>query len=392
MEHVVIVGGGLTAAHAVETFRAEGFSGGLTLLCEESHLPYERPPLSKGYLLDGEELDETTVHDAAWYSDHEVEVRRGSPASGLDLERRTVYADGVEFSWDAILLATGAAPFIPPIQGIDHALTLRTREDARALKAELRPGREIAIIGAGWIGLEVAAAARQRGCAVTVVEQGDLPLGRILGSRIANYVRVLHGGHGVDLRLAAEVTAVRTDDSGHVVGLATDSGEVNADVVVNATGVRPRVELAVAAGLRAEHGIETDERFHASASGVFAAGDVANVWHVPSDHRLRVEHWDNAIRQGQAVAKSMLGADSRFDWHPYFFTDQFEFSMEYVGHAAPTDQVEIRGDMDQHEFVAYWLRNGILTAAMNVNTWDVNERLRELIGTRLSPSDLDGVL
>lgn len=387
MDHVIIVGGGLTAASAVETLRDEGFTGGIILLCEEAHLPYERPPLSKGYLLDSEQLDATRVHDAGWFEDRGVEVRVGAPASHLDVEKRTVYADGVDFSYDSLLIATGASPRRLPIEGIEHGMNLRTLEDAVRLKTELVSGRHVAIIGGGWIGLEVAAAARQRGCEVTVVEMGDLPLVGVLGNRLAEYIRDLHESHGVTLKLGTSVESVRVED-GKVLGLTTSAGPVDADVVVAATGVEPRVDLAQEAGVEVGNGIEVDERFRTSAPHVFAAGDVANTWHEVFEGRLRVEHWDNAMRQGKAAARSMLGQDARFDWQPYFFTDQFDFSMEFVGHPGPSDTVEIRGDMSQHQFIAYWLDGDRVTAGMNVNIWDVNDKLREMIGSRVSVEDL----
>ena len=374
MDKVVIVGAGLAAASCVETLRDEGYDGAITLLGREARLPYERPQLSKD-MLKGSEF--ALLHDAGWYDDRRVDVRLDGTVSSLDLTDGT--AAGVPF--DALLLSTGAVARIPPIPGVEKAWTLRTVEDAERLKAALRPGQRVVLVGGGWIGLEVAAAATEAGCQVTVLEVAELPLANVLGPEIARSLVDLHRSHGVEIRTQVSVSGI--EDGGVRVGEEL----LPADVVLVSTGAAPSVELAQSAGLRVENGIVVDEHLRSSDPRVLAAGDVALATHTRWGP-LRVEHWDNAIRQGRLAARSMLGQDAVYDWQPYFFTDQFEFSMEYVGHSSPTDRVVVRGDLAGQEYVAYWLDGTTLTAAMNVNVWDVNDQLREMVGTQVDPESL----
>lgn len=379
MDHVVIVGAGLAAVHAVETLRTEGYTGSLTVVGAEPHLPYERPQLSKD-LLKGSDF--SLAHEADWYAARDVEMLTSTRATGLDLDDAVVTLEtGRRLPFDAALLATGALPRIPDLAGISSARVLRTIEDAEDLKASLVPGARVALVGGGWIGLEVAAAARQAGCEVTVLEMAELPLGNVLGAEVAGLLAGLHARHGVEIRTGATVEGL--EHGGVRVG-----GElVEADLVVVAVGAVPDTSLAEIAELEVGNGIVVDEHLRASDQRVYAAGDVALARHVTLGP-LRVEHWDNAIRQGRLAALGMLGRDDVYDWQPYFFTDQFEFSMEYVGRSAAQDEVVLRGDVEAFEFIAYWLRDGILTAAMNVGIWDVNDRLREMIGRRLDPAEL----
>jgi len=239
-------------------------------------------------------------------------------------------------------------------------------------------------VGGGWIGLELAAAAREGGMEVTVLEMAPLPLGQVLGETVARYLVDLHTRHGVEIRTGVTVESIETTD-GRPSGVVTTDGVLPADLVVVAIGAAPVTALAEAAGLavtepKAGGGITIDEHLRTSAPHIWAAGDVANATHTRLGP-LRVEHWDNAIRQGKAVARSMLGQDVSYDWEPYFYTDQFDFGMEYVGRGSPSDDVEIRGSLESGEFIAYWLDGDTITAGMNVNIWDVNDQLRELVGT-----------
>lgn len=381
MDRIVVIGAGLTAANAAETLREEGFAGEVTLVGAEPVLPYERPPLSKEVLQGRGEFD--VLHDARWYGDREIRVVTGTEATALDLESRTVeLATGQSLAYDGLLLATGADPRVPTIPGGQRALTLRTHADEQELRSRFVEGSRLVTIGGGWIGLEVAAAARQAGMDVTVLERGALPLAKVLGREIAAHLRVLHEGHGV--QVLTEVDALEVTDT----GVRTSSGDVDAEVVVAAIGVEPAVELAAAAGIAVTDGVVADTRFQTSDPHVWAAGDVALVTHATLGP-LRVEHWDNAIRQGKAVARAMLGQEIGYDWQPYFFTDQFEFSMEYVGHSSPSDSVAVRGDLENNEFIAYWLDDAqVVTAAMNVGIWDVNDTLRDMVGTSVSPAEL----
>jgi 3-phenylpropionate/trans-cinnamate dioxygenase ferredoxin reductase subunit len=385
IEQIVIIGGGLTAANAVETLRQEGFTGSLTLVGREPHLPYERPPLSKDYLMGKKGADDLPPLDTAWYDEHDVTVLTGTEATAIDPAARTVSLDdGATVAYDALLLATGAEPRVPDLPGADAASYLRTKEDSDRLKAAIAAGGKAVLVGGGWIGLELAAAAREGGMEVTVLEMAPLPLGQVLGETVARYLVDLHTRHGVEIRTGITVESIETTD-GRPSGVVTTDGVLPADLVVVAIGAAPVTALAEAAGLavtepKAGGGITVDEHLRTSAPHIWAAGDVANATHTRLGP-LRVEHWDNAIRQGKAVARSMLGQDVSYDWEPYFYTDQFDFGMEYVGRGSPSDDVEIRGSLESGEFIAYWLDGDTITAGMNVNIWDVNDQLRELVGT-----------
>jgi 3-phenylpropionate/trans-cinnamate dioxygenase ferredoxin reductase subunit len=364
--NIVVVGGGLAAANAVEELRTQGYTGEVTLVGAEPHLPYERPPLSKGLLLGSAEPDSVFVHDAGWYADHEVDVRLGRPVDGIDLEVSRIHVGEESIGYDRLLLATGATPRrlrVADESGAPVAY-LRTLDDALALKERL--GGHVVVVGAGWIGLEVAAAAREAGADVTVVEQADQPLQAVLGPELGEVFADLHRERGVDLRLAAPVD----------VGTLAD-----ADLVVVGIGAVPADELARKAGLDCQDGVLVDARLRASEPHVYAAGDVARHDH-PTLGRLRVEHWDAAIHQGRAAARAMLGDDAPYDRLPYFFTDQYDLGMEYVGHVGPEgyDEVIVRGDKAARRLVAYWLRGGIVVAGMHLNEWDATDGLRAAIG------------
>lgn len=383
MDRIVVIGAGLAAANAVETLREEGYEGELTVVGAEPVLPYERPPLSKEVLQGAKEFE--VLHEAQWYGERDVRVITDTEVAALDLQARTAtLSTGETLRYDAALYATGAQPRTLDIPGGERALLLRTHADEQLLRSRFAEGTRLVTIGGGWIGLEVAASARQQGVDVTVLEHFPLPLENVLGREIAEHLRALQESHGVVIRTGVDALEL-TDD-----GVLTSEGEVAADVVLAAVGVTPRVGLAEAAGLAVGNGVIADTSFRTSDPHVWAAGDVALVTHATLGP-LRVEHWDNAIRQGKAAARAMLGQDVRFDWQPYFFTDQFEFSMEYVGYSSPDDAVEIRGDMASNEFIAYWLGGDdgrTVTAGMNVGIWDVNDTLREMVGTSVDPGQL----
>jgi 3-phenylpropionate/trans-cinnamate dioxygenase ferredoxin reductase subunit len=382
-QSVVVIGGGLAAANAVETLRGSGFEGSITLVGREPHPPYERPPLTKSFLSGAKPIEAAFPHDSAWYDAQRIRLLSDTAAVGVDRDARTVSLDtGETLTYDALLLATGASPRVPDIPGAKSAHYVRTIADSEGLKAAFERGGRVAIVGGGWIGLEVAAAARGYGLEVTVIEQFDLPLGHILGPDVATYLRDLHVRSGVDVRTGVTVSAISPD------GVETSAGPVPADIVVVAVGVTPDTALAQAAKLEVDNGIVVDEHLRTFDPRILAAGDVANATNTALGKRLRVEHWDNAIRQGRLAARVILGEDAAYDWQPYFYTDQFDFGMEYVGHSSPSDAVEIRGSLADGEFIAYWLSGRTVTAAMNVNIWDVNDRLRELVGTEVEPAEL----
>jgi len=381
----VVVGGGLAGAKAVEALRERGFAGRLVLLAAEPHLPYERPPLSKDYLRTGEKLDDAFVHDEGWYAEHDVDVRTGTRATAVDRDTHEVVLEGGErVPYDRLLLATGSSPRRLDLPGVDRpgVLTLRTIEDSDELRAALQPGRHVVLIGGGWIGLEVAAAAREAGADVTVLESLDLPLVRVLGPRVAQVFADLHREHGVDLRTGVQVEEVQGDGSGATGVRLGDGAVVPADTVVVGIGAAPNVELARDAGLAVDNGVTADAVGRTSDPDVFAVGDVANVEHPFLGQRVRVEHWANALNQPQVVVAAMLDQDGPEPELPYFCTDQYDLGMEYHGLGAPDDDVVVRGDLERREFVAFWLRDGRVTAGMNVNVWDVGDGVKALIRSR----------
>ena len=387
-EPFVIVGGGLTAAHTASQLRESGYDGDIVLFAAEQHLPYERPPLSKGYLLGNDERDKVFVHDASWYVEHDVDVRVGTEVEAIDPGGHTVTAGGSTTSFAKLLLATGASPRRLPAadESGGPVAYLRVIEDTERLKDAFREGARIAVLGAGWIGLEAASAARAAGADVTVLESLDLPLLRVLGPEVAAVFADLHREHGVDLRLGAKVSGF--ERSGDGITLTVDAGDpVEADLLLVGIGVGPNTALAEAAGLDVDNGVLVDQHLRTSAPDVLAAGDVANAWHPVLGRRVRVEHWDNAIQQGKAAARSMLGEDVSYDRLPYFFTDQYDLGMEYVGHADPADvdEVVIRGDTTgDRVFTAYWVKDGTVVAGMHANDWDAIDGIRDQVGKPLN--------
>ncbi|AFT99701.1 NAD(P)/FAD-dependent oxidoreductase [Nocardia brasiliensis] len=400
-QRFVIVGGGLAAAKLAEALRANDFPGSVTMIGAEEHLPYERPPLSKEHLLGKKALAEFTVDPAQWYRDHNVDLRLGTTVTGLDPAAKTVeLPDGSTVAYDKLALATGSTPRTLSIPGADapNVYTLRTINDSDTL-IELfgSAAQRIVIIGAGWIGLEVAAAARAAGVEVTIVESAEQPLLGALGPEMGEVFAELHRSHGVDLRLGAQISEITTRE-GIATDLATgvkldDGSTIEAEAVLVAVGARPNVELAEAAGLSVDGGVLVDAHLVTSDADIVAVGDIAAQQHPVLDRRIRVEHWANALNQPAVAAATMLGKQATYDRLPYFFTDQYDLGMEYTGYAAPGDYARVvtRGDVAGREFVAFWLDgdNRVL-AGMNVNVWDVTDRIKELIldGAPVDPDAL----
>jgi 3-phenylpropionate/trans-cinnamate dioxygenase ferredoxin reductase component len=385
-EPFVIVGGGLAGAKAAQTLRGEGYEGPLVLLAAEPENPYERPPLSKGYLLGTAEREKARVHDAGWYAAHDVDLRTGVRATGLDPAAHRVTLDtGEEVPYAKLLLATGSSARRLPVPGadLDGVRYLRTLADSDRLLADLSDGgRNVVIVGAGWIGLEVTAAARHHGNAVTVVEPQPTPLHAVLGAEMGQVFARLHRSHGVDLFTDVTVRELR-GSGGRVGSVVTDvHAGLPADVVVVGVGAIPNTELAASAGLEVDNGVVTDHALRTSAPDIFAAGDVASAFHPLYGRHVRVEHWANALNQGPAAARSMLGQEVSYERVPYFFTDQYDLGMEYSGLAGPGDTVVCRGNPDDGEFIAFWTADGRVTAGMNVNVWDVTEPIQQLIRSR----------
>src|SRR5581483_6103380 len=380
----VIVGASLAGARAAGELREHGFDGRVILIGAESGWPYERPPLSKDYLRGESEREKAYVHPQDYYSEHEIELRSETEASAIDPAARTVtLAGGEELSFDKLLLTTGAEPRRIPVAGADleGIHYLRTMADSDALRERLANGARMAVVGAGWIGTEVAASARQKGAEVTLIDPLNVPYENILGEEIGTFYRDVHAEAGVDLLFGDGVQSFEGD--GRLARVRTTGGQtVECDLAVVGIGVTPRTDLAHVAGLEVGDGIVVDASLRTSNPNVFAAGDVASAWHPFFGEHVRVEHWANALNQGPAAAAAMLGDKAPYDRIPYFFSDQYDVGMEYSGHATSWDEVVFRGDRDGGEFVAFWLRDGRVIAGMNVNVWDANDHVQALIRSK----------
>ncbi|MBV9794394.1 MAG: FAD-dependent oxidoreductase [Actinobacteria bacterium] len=380
----VIVGASLAGARAAEALRTEGFEGQIVLVGHEPHYPYERPPLSKGYLLGSEDRDSFVVHGQGWYAEHGIDLRLSTGVTAIDRDlRQLALSTGETLGYDKLLLTTGATPKLLPVPGAtaNGVLYLRSVDDSDRLRGTLSSASRVVVIGAGWIGLEVAAAARAAGVATTVVSLDEQPLLPVLGPEVSPVFADLHREHGVDLRLGVEVESIQVSaDAATGVRLA-DGTELAADAVIVGIGVDPAAELAVNAGLEVDEGVLTDAALRTSDPDIYAAGDVARAYHPLIGHRVRVEHWANARHQPVAAARAMLGQEVAYDRLPYFFSDQYDLGMEYTGYVTLDryDRVIFRGDVAKREFVAFWLSRGLVQAGMNVNIWDVADEIRDLI-------------
>jgi 3-phenylpropionate/trans-cinnamate dioxygenase ferredoxin reductase component len=382
----VIIGAALAGAKGAEALREEGFDGRIVLIGSEPELPYERPPLSKEYLRGEAPREKARVHEDGFYESHDIELRTGTTATAIDTSASEVELEGGErIRYDRLLLATGAEPRRLNMPGADleGVHYLRDLEDADALAELLEKGSgRAAVIGAGWIGSEVAASARTKGLDVSLVEMAEVPLERVLGPEVGEIYADVHRQHGVDLHLGVSIEAF--EGSGRVERVKLEGGgSIDCDFAVVGVGVVPRTELAERAGLEVGNGIQVSKRLETSVAGVFAAGDVANAFHPFYGGKLRVEHWANALNQPATAAQAMLGKEGvSYDRLPYFFSDQYDVGMEYVGYATDWDEVVIRGDASAPEFVAFWLKDGAVQAGMNVNVWDVVEPIKALIESR----------
>ena len=394
---IVLVGGGLATGTAVRELRAQGYDGELVVIAGEPHAPYERPPLSKGYLLGKDPAEKALVNEESWYAAHDVDLRTGVTVDAVDPDARTLSAGGEELGWSGLLLATGATPRRLALADDSGAPVhyLRTLDDSTALKEQLTPGARIGIIGGGWIGLEVASAAQQARAEVVVLEALEQPLLNVVGPEVGALFAQLHREKGVDVRTGVRITEITHDSDGATIRSA-DEDTLVVDRLVVGVGVAPVAELAAGAGIAVDNGVLVDAGLHTSAPGVLAAGDVANVDHPVLGHRLRVEHWDTAIKHGTVAATNLLGGSAVADHLPYFFTDQYALGLEYVGHPGPDgfDRVVVTGDtegpVEGRVFRVWWMRGNRVVAGMHVNDWDAIDRVRELVGTEADDAALRG--
>jgi 3-phenylpropionate/trans-cinnamate dioxygenase ferredoxin reductase component len=377
----VIIGASLTGASAAAQLRKKGFDGRIVLVGEERERPYERPDLSKAYLRGSAERDGLDVHGPAFYDEQAIELRTSARASSLETQsREVVLDDGERIRFDRLLLATGATPRLLEVPGsdLDGVLYLRTVADADTIRERAAGAQRAIVIGGGWIGAEVAASLRQLGLPVALVAPDSAPLERVLGPQVAAVYRDVHADHGVELVMNQRASAFLGRKTVEAV-LTADGTRVEGDLVIVGVGARPRTDLAAAAGLEVGDGIDVDEHLETSVPGIFAAGDVAAAWHPLLEARIRVEHWDNAKRQGRAAAQNMLGDAEPYVRIPYFYSDQYDLSMEYAGHAPTFDEVIFRGDPASGAFISFWLRGGRVVAGMNVNVPKVNDAIAALV-------------
>jgi 3-phenylpropionate/trans-cinnamate dioxygenase ferredoxin reductase subunit len=389
---IVIIGGGVTAARAIEAIRESDQQTPIVLVGKEDRLPYERPPLSKGVMLGNDAEESAFVHPQDWYDERHVDLRLGVAADRLDTEAKTVtLSDGTQVAWDKVLLATGSSVRKLEVPGSELAdvFYLRSMKDSAAIRARLVAGSEVVIIGAGWIGLEVAAAARQHGAEVTILEPQSAPLLGVVGEQIGSWFADLHRAHGVTFRFGDGVASLDGDEFGKVTSVVTSSGDrLPADTVVIGVGIRPNTRLAEDAGIVVDNGVVVDEALRSSAEGVYAAGDVANWFNPTLDTRMRVEHWANANDGGYAVGQSITGQDVHYGPVPFFFSDQYDIGLEYAGYVPRgTDtEVVLRGDPASNAFMAFWVvpeAAGVrVLAGMHVNVWDTIDAVQSLVRGR----------
>jgi len=383
-ERFVIIGGGLAGAKAAEALRKEGFDGQVVVVSEEAERPYDRPPLSKDYLLGKSEKEKVYVHPDGWYEEHGVDLRLGTRVTSVDrAAHEVVIGDSERLGYDKLLLATGSSPRHLPVPGNDLSgvLYLRSLEDCETIKTAFATARRVCIIGAGWIGLETAVAARAAGAEVAVLEMAELPLVKVLGREIAEIYASLHREHGVDLCLGVKVAEI-TGADGRVTGVRlADDTLIGADVVVVGIGIVPNTGLAEAAELVVDDGIVVDQNLRTADPDIFAAGDVANAYYAFYDRHIRLEHWSAALNQGPVAAANMMGRPTAYEKVPYFFSDQYDMGMEYSGYVpgGSYDEVVLRGDVAKREFLAFWMGGGRVLAGMNVNIWDVTDAVQALV-------------
>lgn len=386
-QHIVIVGGGLAGVRAAEGARDAGHDGPITIVAAEDVRPYERPPLSKDLLAGDAHLEDAIVHDADWFSEQRVELRMDTRVAIVDAEKQLAIVDESDkIPYDELILATGASPRRLDIEGDHLSLigALRTVEDARVIRSLFEQQKKVVIVGAGWLGTEVAAAARGYGCEVTIVSRSEVPMQRVLGDHFGTYLRDLHQSHGVQFVAGATPIEYLGDDRVRQVRLG-DGRVLDTDMVIEAIGARPRVGLAETAGVDVDNGVLVDESLRTSRAHIWAVGDIANHLHPFYGTRIRSEHWSVARNQGFHAGRGAAGHAAPYDRLPMFFTDQYDMGMEYRGHAPNFDEVIFRGSLESGEFLAFYLEHGVVRAIANVNTWGIGDEIEALLRAEASP-------
>lgn len=384
LDTIAIIGAGLAGAKAAEALRKDGYDGRIAMFGDEARLPYLRPPLSKDYLRGESDLDAVFVHPQAWYDEHRIDLRVSTPVRAIEPKVKTLLLDdGSRIAFDRLLLSTGASSRRLDIPGHDLAGVhyLRSLDDADAIRSAATGAHRAVVVGGGWIGAEIAASLRQLGLPVAMVAGTSVPLERVLGAEVGGVYRDLHAEHGVEFLMNQRVAAFQGQTAVEAVETA-DGTRISGDLVVVGIGAEPRTRLAQEAGLDVGNGIIVDEFLETSTPGIYAAGDVAAAWHPVLNTRLRVEHWDNARRQGRTAARNMLGRAEPYARIPYFYSDQYDLGMEYAGYAPGWDRVVFRGEPASREFVAFWLLDGRVVAGMNANVWQVNDAISALVASR----------
>lgn len=383
-KQMVLIGAGQTSASAARTLRRDGYDGRIVILGNEQHAPYQRPPLSKEYLTGETALDEVWSVPRDWYRDNDVQLELGRQVVRVDRETLDVeLADGSKFPADAVLIATGGrARRFPGADG-ECINYLRTIEDANRIRERARAGARIVVVGGGFIGLEVAASARNMGAEIVMIETQEAPLERVLGQEIGTVLGTMHKERGVDLRCDTSVDSISSTQTG--VLIRTSDGEhIEGDIAVIGIGIEPNVEVAKASEITVGNGIRVDEFCRTTAEGIFAAGDVANHYHPLYDRRMRVEHFDNATRQGAVAARSMIGIRTRHDDPHWFWSDQYGQSLQYAGNVVRWDDIVVRGSVDDRDFVAFYLYEGRIVGAFGLNRGGDIMTVKSLLSERIA--------
>lgn len=387
-QHIVIVGGGLGGVRAAEGARDAGHEGPITIVAAEDIAPYDRPPLSKGLLTGASEIDDALIHTPDWFTDNAIELRLSTRVALIDAERQLAVIDEADqIPYKELILATGSSPNRLDIDGCHLALVgaLRTVEDSMVIRSLFEQRKKVVIVGSGWIGTEMAAAARGYACDTTIVSRSEVPLGRLLGDRFGAYLREMHENNGV--RFVTGATPLRYTGDEVVEHVHLDNGQVlEAGLVIEAVGARPRIGLAETAGADVDNGVLVDESLRTSRAHIWAVGDIANHLHPLYETRIRSEHWSVARNQGFHAGRGAAGELAPYDRIPLAYTDQYDLGLEYRGHAPGCDDVIFRGSVADGRFLAFYLERGVIRAVANVNEWGVGDDIDALLRAGASPS------